>query len=202
MYLGAETSSDELLSSLNKGTTVDQNKQAIDLLKKHDIMVEASFMIGFPEETWETIKATTSEAIRLNPDIAVFPVITPMPFTPLWDEYYDRIRVFDYSHYNLVDPIIEPYSMSLEDITIALGRCYMVFYANKMTEILSLPEGFKRSYMLSAMKQMMKDYGEHFDFLGIGMSAMSQIAKDKLGKMPKMPGMPGRSGTSKKRAGS
>ena len=191
VYLGAETSSDELLSSLNKGTTVDQNKQAIDLLKKHDIMVEASFMIGFPEETWDSIKATSAEAIRLNPDIAVFPVITPMPFTPLWDEYYDRIRVFDYSHYNLVDPIIEPYSMSLEDITIALGRCYMTFYANKMTEILSLPDGFKRAYMLSAMKQMMKDYGEHFDFLGIGMSAMSQIAKDKLGKMPKMPGMPG-----------
>ena len=199
VYLGAETSSDELLSSLNKGTTVDQNKQAIDLLKKHDIMVEASFMIGFPEETWDSVKATAAEAVRLNPDIAVFPVITPMPFTPLWDEMQDRIRVFDYSEYNLVTPIIEPYAMSLEDVTIALGRCYMSFYANKMTEILSLPDGFKRRYMLSAMKQMMKDYGEHFDFLGIGMSAMSQIAKDK---MPKMPKMPGRSGTSKKRAAS
>ena len=194
VYLGAETSTDEMLSSLNKGTTVDQNKQAVDLLKAHDIMVEASFMIGFPEETWDTIKATAAEAIRLNPDIAVFPVITPMPFTPLWDEMHDRIRVFDYSHYNLVDPIIEPYSMSLEDITIALGRCYMSFYANKMTEILSLPDGFKRRYMLSAMKQMMKDYGEQFDFLGIGMAKMSQMTK---GKMPKMPKMPGRSESSK-----
>ena len=188
VYLGAETSTDEMLSSLNKGTTVDQNKQAIDLLKAHDIMVEASFMIGFPEESWDSIKATTSEAIRLNPDIAVFPVITPMPFTPLWDEMYDRIRVWDYSEYNLVTPIIEPYALSLEDITIALGRCYMMFYANKMTEILSLPEGFKRRYMLSAMKQMMKDYGEHFDFLGIGMAKMASMTK--LGKMPKMPDIP------------
>ena len=188
VYLGAETSTDEMLSSLNKGTTVDQNKQAIDLLKAHDIMVEASFMIGFPEETWDSIKATTAEAIRLNPDIAVFPVITPMPFTPLWDEMYDRIRVWDYSEYNLVTPIIEPYALSLEDITIALGRCYMMFYANKMTEILSLPEGFKRRYMLSAMKQMMKDYGEHFDFLGIGMAKMASMTK--MGKMPKMPDIP------------
>ena len=193
VYLGAETSTDEMLNSLNKGTTVDQNKLAIDLLKAHDIMVEASFMIGFPNETWDTIKATTAEAIRLNPDIAVFPVITPMPFTPLWDEMHDRIRVFDYSHYNLVDPIIEPYAMSLEDITIALGRCYMAFYANKMTEILSLPDGFKRSYMLSAMKQMMKDYGEHFDFLGIGMAKMSEVAGAAGLKMPKMPaGMGGK----------
>ncbi len=184
VYLGAETSTDEMLNSLNKGTTIDQNKQAIDLLKANDIMIEASFMIGFPNETWETVKATANEAIRLNPDIAVFPVITPMPFTPLYEEMKDRIRVFDYSKYNLVTPIIEPYAMSLDDITIALGRCYMTFYANKMTEILALPEGFKRRYMLSAMKQMMKDYGEHFDFLGIGMAKMSAMPK-KMGEAMK-----------------
>jgi anaerobic magnesium-protoporphyrin IX monomethyl ester cyclase len=175
VYLGAETSTDEMLSSLNKGTTTDQNKQAVDLLKAHDIMVEASFMIGFPSETQDSIKATIAEAIRLNPDIAVFPVITPMPFTPLWDEMKDRIRVWDYAQYNLVTPIVEPYAMTMEEITIALGRCYMTFYAAKMKEILALPDGFKRRYMLSAMKQMMKDYGEHFDFLGLGMARMSQV---------------------------
>ncbi|MHB8705711.1 MAG: radical SAM protein [Coriobacteriia bacterium] len=177
VYLGAETSTDTQLASLNKGTTIDQNKQAVDLLKAHDIMVEASFMIGFPNETWDSIKATADEAIRLNPDIAVFPVITPMPFTPLWEEMHDRIRVFDYSQYNLTTPIIEPYALSMQDITIALGRCYMTFYANKMTEILALPDGFKRRYMLSAMKQMMKDYGEQFDFLGIGMAKMDEMPK-------------------------
>jgi anaerobic magnesium-protoporphyrin IX monomethyl ester cyclase len=173
VYLGAETSTDTMLASLNKGTTIDQNKQAIDLLKAHDIMIEASFMIGFPGETQDSIKVTIAEAIRLNPDIAVFPVITPMPFTPLWDEMHDRIRVWDYAKYNLVTPIIEPYEMSMDDITIALGRCYMTFYASKMKEIMALPEGFKRRYMLSAMKEMMKDYGRNFDFMGIGISKMS-----------------------------
>jgi len=98
-----------------------------------------------------------------------------MPFTPLWAEMKDRIRVWDYSKYNLVTPIVEPYEMTMDEITIALGRCYMTFYASKMREILSLPEGFKRRYMLSAMKNMMKDYGEHFDFLGLGMAKMSQV---------------------------
>jgi anaerobic magnesium-protoporphyrin IX monomethyl ester cyclase len=175
VYLGAETSTDDMLNSLNKGTTIDQNKQAVDLLKANDIMIEASFMIGFPNETQDSIKVTIAEAIRLNPDIAVFPVITPMPFTPLWAEMKDRIRVWDYSKYNLVTPIVEPYEMTMDEITIALGRCYMTFYASKMKEIMALPEGFKRRYMLSAMKNMMKDYGEHFDFLGLGMARMSQI---------------------------
>lgn len=166
MYLGAESSSDEMLESLNKGTDVDMNKRAIDLLREHDIMTEASFMIGFPNETWDSIAKTAEEAIRLNPDIAVFPVITPMPFTPLHEEMKDRIRVTDYSLYNLMTPIIEPYEMSLDDVYRALAQCYMTFYGHKMREVAALPDGFKRRYMMSAFEQMMKDYGERFDFLG------------------------------------
>jgi anaerobic magnesium-protoporphyrin IX monomethyl ester cyclase len=112
----------------------------------------------------------------MNPDIAVFPVLTPMPFTPLFDEMKDRIRVFDHSKYNLATPIIEPFAMTLEEVTIALGRCYMEFYAQKIPEIKALPDGFKRRYLLSACKEMMSAYGRHFSHLGT--------------KMPKMHGHP------------
>jgi anaerobic magnesium-protoporphyrin IX monomethyl ester cyclase len=92
-------------------------------------------------------------------------VITPMPFTPLHEEMKDRIRVFDYSKYNLMTPIIEPYAMSLDDVYRALAKCYMAFYGPKMKEVAQLPDGFKRRYMMSAFEQMMKDYGDRFDFL-------------------------------------
>ena len=164
MYLGAESSSDSTLNSLNKGTSVDMNKQALDLLRGHDIMTEASFMIGFPNETKETVDQTISEALRLNPDIAVFPLITPMPFTPLYKEMKDRIRVFDYARYNLMTPIIEPYNMTLDQVSVELARCYMTFYAKKMQEVMLLEDGFKRRYMLSAFKAMMKDFHKHFQF--------------------------------------
>jgi len=164
LYVGAESSSDATLNSLNKGTSVDQNKLALDLLREVGIMTEASFMIGFPEETTETVDKTIAEAIRLNPDIAVFPLITPMPFTPLFKEMKDRIRVFDWSKYNLMTPIIEPYAMSLDQVHRELARCYMTFYGNKMKEVMLLPDGFKRRYMLSAFKAMMKDFAQHFDF--------------------------------------
>ncbi len=173
LYLGAEGSTNEMLVSLNKGTTVDLNKRAIDLAREHDIMTEASFMIGGATETWQSIEKTIAEAIRVNPDIAVFPVLTPMPFTPIYQQLRDRVRVTDWSKYNLATPIVEPYEMTLEEVMVALGRCYMSFYANKMPEVLQLPDGFKRRYMLSAFQEMMKGYEEHFSFLGA--------------KMPKMP---------------
>jgi anaerobic magnesium-protoporphyrin IX monomethyl ester cyclase len=49
----------------------------------------------------------------------------------------------------------------------------MSFYARKMPEVLQLPDGFKRRYMLSAFREMMKGYQQHFSFLG-----------DKQPKMP------------------
>ena len=168
VYLGAESADKDVLKSLNKGTSFEQNKQALDLLRDAQIITEASFMIGFPTETWESIQNTIDSAIYLNPDIAVFPVVTPMPFTPIFKDMKDRIRVWDYSKYNLVTPIVEPYDMTMDEITQALGKCYMSFYSNKMQEIVELEDGFKRKYMLSAFVLMMKDHGSNFDFEGSG----------------------------------
>src|SRR6185369_9692088 len=169
IYIGAESADKDTLNSLNKGTDFEQNKQALDLCREAGIITEASFMIGFPNETWDSIQNTIDSAIYLNPDIAVFPVVTPMPFTPIHAEMKDRIRVWDYSQYNLVTPIIEPLEMTMPEITEALGKCYMQFYGNKVQEILDLEEGFKRKYMLSAFMLMMKDHGCQFDFAGSGM---------------------------------
>lgn len=177
VYIGAESADKDTLNSLNKGTDFDQNKQALDLLREIGIMTEASFMIGFPNETWDSIQNTIDSAIYLNPDVAVFPVVTPMPFTPIHEEMKDRIRVFDYSKYNLTIPIVEPYEMSLADIRKALGMCYMQFYSNKMQEVIDLEEGFKKKYMLSAFQLMMKDHGADFDFAESDMEAMKAHMK-------------------------
>lgn len=175
LYLGAEGSTDEMLVTLNKGTTVDLNKRAVDLARQHDIMTEASFMIGGPTETWKSIENTIAEAIRVNPDIAVFPVLTPMPFTPIYQQFKERVRVKDWSKYNLATPIVEPFDMTLEEVMVALGKCYMSFYARKMPEVMMLPDGFKRRYMMSAFQEMMKGYREHFSFLGMKMPKMHGV---------------------------
>lgn len=166
IYIGAESADKDTLNSLNKGTSFEQNKQALDLCREAGIITEASFMIGFTNETWDSIENTIDSAKYLNPDIAVFPVVTPMPFTPLFKDMKDRIRVWDYSKYNLVTPIVEPLEMTMDEITQALGTCYMRFYSDKVQEIVALEDGFKRRYMLSAFKLMMKDHGKHFDFAG------------------------------------
>ena len=169
VYIGAESGDEEVLGVLNKGTAFAQNKRALDLLRETGIVTEASFMIGFVTETWESVQRTIDTAIEMNPDVAVFPVVTPMPFTPIYKEMKDRIRVFDYSQYNLVTPIVEPHAMTLDEVTEALGRCYMEFYKRKGREVQAMEDCYKRRYMMSALMLMMKHHGENFDFAAHGM---------------------------------
>ena len=167
VYMGAESGDDDVLKSLNKGIEMKTTKRALDLLREAGIVTEASFMIGLPQETWDSVRSTIDSAIYLNPDVAVFPIATPWPYTPMHREMKDRIRVFDYSKYNLVTPIVEPYAMSLDEVNEALALCYIEFYRHKVREVLSLEDGFKKDYLMSAFRLMMKDKCSAFRMKGV-----------------------------------
>ncbi|MDH5720982.1 MAG: B12-binding domain-containing radical SAM protein [Spirochaetia bacterium] len=162
VYMGAESGDEEILEKINKGITIDQVHEAINILREAQILTEASFMVGFPEETWDSINKTIEMAKKLNPDVAVFPVYTPWPYTPEFKQYKDRIRVFDYSKYNILDPVIEPYEMSLSDVDKAVGMCYRDFYKEKMKEVIVMKDELNKEYLLSAFKIMMKDFKSTF----------------------------------------
>lgn len=60
VILGIESGNDEVLKIMNKQTTVDAYKRGIGLLNQFDITIYASFIIGFPGETIDTVKDTIS----------------------------------------------------------------------------------------------------------------------------------------------
>lgn len=68
VFLGIESGSDSILKNMNKSTTVDAYRRGISLLKKSDILTYASFIIGFPGETNETVKETISFIETVRPD--------------------------------------------------------------------------------------------------------------------------------------
>ena len=175
IYMGAESGDDDVLNSLNKGVEMRTTRTALALLRREGIITEASFMIGFPHETWDSIERTIQAAIELNPDVAVFPIVTPWPYTPMYREMKDRIRVFDYARYNLVTPIVEPYDMSIEEVGEALAGCYMAFYSHKMREIGALEDGYKKEYLTSALRLMMKEQCSAFRMTGMRMPDPSRF---------------------------
>jgi anaerobic magnesium-protoporphyrin IX monomethyl ester cyclase len=176
VYVGAEATDQAILDSVHKELDVSLSRQAIDLIAAHDMISETSFVLGFPEETKESIEETFRLARVFNPDFAHFLAITPWPYAEIYQEVADCIEVRDYSMYNLIEPILRPHAMSRRQVDLAIIDCYRRFYMPKMTTFRQIDDPFRRDYLLRSMKLIMKSsflIGK-FAKLGINPHAMMQ----------------------------
>jgi anaerobic magnesium-protoporphyrin IX monomethyl ester cyclase len=156
VYVGLEATDQDTLDRIGKNASVEEGRESLRLIREHGMLSETSFVLGFPEETADSVTRTLKIARHFDPDMAHFLAITPWPYSDLYHEVKDRIAVTDYSSYNLIEPIIEPHAMSLREIDEAIIRCYRDFYMPKMADFRRFPDEFRRHYMLSSMKLIMK----------------------------------------------
>lgn len=82
---GLESGDQGILDTMRKKTTVEQGRRAVETVRRHNIPVHASFMLGNVGETEETIRKTEKFAKSLGLDNATFFITTPFPGTDLYD---------------------------------------------------------------------------------------------------------------------
>lgn len=87
---GIESGNQEVLDRMGKGITIKQVKDAVRWAREAGIDIMAYFMIGYIDETPETIKDTIRFARELNPDGAIFSIGTPLPNTELFYKALER----------------------------------------------------------------------------------------------------------------
>jgi anaerobic magnesium-protoporphyrin IX monomethyl ester cyclase len=155
VYVGVEATDQETLDLVNKEANVETGMKALRLLHEYGLVSETSFVLGFPDETPEKIKRTLELAKAYDPDNAHFLAITPWPYAELWNEMKPYIATRDYRKYNLIDPVIRPKAMSLEDVDNAIVDCYRSFYTSKAVSVFSDRDPARREYMLRSMKLIM-----------------------------------------------
>jgi anaerobic magnesium-protoporphyrin IX monomethyl ester cyclase len=155
VYVGVEATDQETLDLVNKDANVESGVKALRLLHDYGMVSETSFVLGFPDETPEKIKKTLELAKTYDPDNAHFLAITPWPYADLWKEMEPYIATRDYRKYNLIDPVIEPKAMTLDDVDNAIVDCYRSFYTSKAVSVFTDKNRERRDYMLRAMKLIM-----------------------------------------------
>ena len=155
--LGTEAAAQLKLEQFNKETTVEQNKEAIRLLREADIFVEAQFIVGLDNETKETLEETFQMAWDWQPDLANWAMYTPWPFTPLFQELKDQVEIFDFSKYNFVTPIMKPAALTRGELLDGVMKNYRRFYMRKA--LFHYPwrgTGYRRRYLLGCLKAFLK----------------------------------------------
>jgi anaerobic magnesium-protoporphyrin IX monomethyl ester cyclase len=150
IYVGVEAGSQATLDLFKKDTLVEQSKQAIDLINGADIVSETSFVLGMPDDTPESIAETVELAKHYNPDMGFFLAIAPWPYAELYPELEKYVATKDYRKYNLVEPVIKPKNMTLEELERELGKASQKFFMHKFQHLYEL-SSWKQEFMLSVL---------------------------------------------------
>lgn len=86
VMVGVESGSDQILKNIKKGLTTNQIKRFMKTCRKLGIVTHATFVLGLPGETRETIEQTIRFAKEIDPDTIQVSIATPYPGTELYDE--------------------------------------------------------------------------------------------------------------------
>ncbi len=156
IYVGAESASQDTLTRFQKNLMIEQSKEAIDLINNAGIISETSFVLGMPDETPDSIKAAQKLAQYYNPDLAFFLAIAPWPYSDIYPELAPYIEEFDYSKYNLIEPIVKPIKMTREELNKHLLGAFREFYMEKLSRIEEMSE-FKKNYMIEVTRLLIND---------------------------------------------
>jgi len=130
LYLGIESGSQRILDAIGKRITIEQVKKAVKIVKEAGIQVLGSFILGFLQDTVETIKQTVNFAKSLKLDYAQFSILTPYPGTPIYDYAVKNnlLLTRDWSKYTAIDPIMKIKGVSEKELKMLFRKAYVSFY--------------------------------------------------------------------------
>ncbi|MDD5166171.1 MAG: radical SAM protein, partial [Candidatus Omnitrophica bacterium] len=84
---GIEVGNEEVLKSINKGTTLEQARIALKETRKAGILSQGLFMLGLPQDTEDSCRDTINFAKEINPDLVKFNVATPYPGSRFFEDF-------------------------------------------------------------------------------------------------------------------
>jgi radical SAM superfamily enzyme YgiQ (UPF0313 family) len=96
---GVESGDDSILRQIKKGVATRHVIRALEWAKELELQTACNFMLGFPEDTPQTLENTVRFMERIAPLTDVFStlgVVVPFPGTPLYDDNHERYGFTDW----------------------------------------------------------------------------------------------------------
>ncbi len=127
LTVGVEAIKDEDLESLNKGTSIQINNEAIRILQRLGIGNAAHFIVN-PEYTEEDFNLLFKYVSDMDLFQVVFTVLTPLPGTELYEENYHRFAIRNYDFFDHVHSIF-PTKLTRKEFYRQVARLYTRCYS-------------------------------------------------------------------------
>jgi len=132
LLLGVESHSKATLDSFRKGTKPEDAETAVELLKQNGIFSQATCIIGERKDSAESMTALREFVNQLDPDIAIFMILTPFPGTELFEEAKRNgwIEDWNWANYDMVHAIMPTETLTREQVQQELYGCYRAFFGS------------------------------------------------------------------------
>jgi anaerobic magnesium-protoporphyrin IX monomethyl ester cyclase len=161
MLVGIESGSEDTLKRFHKKITPEDAKQAIKLLKENDIFAQATLIIGERKDSAKSIAKLREFVNHLDPDLAIFMILTPFPGTDLYETAKQNgwIEDTNWANYDMAHAVMPTETLSREEVQEELYKCYRSFYgsASRRFKGLFSPNKLKRrTYRYLASQGLLK----------------------------------------------
>ncbi len=164
---GVENSSESTLEAFNKRLSPGDAQEAVRLLKRNDIFTQAMFIIGERRDSFESIAHLRAFADSLDPDLAIFSILTPFPGTRLYDDALRNGWIEDrnWAHYDMIHAVMPTETLSRRQVQEELYACYRGYYGSiprLLKGLVTRNELRRKTYRYFAKQNIMKELRDLF----------------------------------------
>jgi radical SAM superfamily enzyme YgiQ (UPF0313 family) len=129
MSFGVESMSPAILKHVGRRPIpAEQQRRVIAQCRQLGIVTAAFYVLGFLEDTWDSIGATIEYAVQLGSTVAQFKILTPYPGTPLWKKMAPLVTETDWERFDGFTPTFTHPHLSRAQLEFLLGAAYTRFY--------------------------------------------------------------------------
>ena len=168
LFIGFESINTESIKSVNKKQNkISEYETLIQLLHKNNIMVNASLVFGFDDDSEETFKKTLEWLIKNRVETMTGHILTPYPGTVLYKKIKSekRITCNNLTKYNTSQVVFQPKNLTEKQLYEGYTKMYKDFYSIKNI-IKRLPENKKITASFLLFNFGYRKYGRIVSFFG------------------------------------
>ncbi len=132
LFFGIESVSEKQLQSMTKTfKKIDHLERVLKKIKKMGILIHASMIFGFDNDTKEIFNETVRFLVRNKVSTASFNILTPYPGTKIYEDLKNekRLTITDWRYYDHNTVVFKPKNMTPYELQIGKHNARKKFYS-------------------------------------------------------------------------
>lgn len=152
---GLERHDRETLNAYNKGIKNSESKVAMRLLKDNDIFSQATLITGDRSDSHQSMDEFREFVNHVDPDLAIFMILTPFPGTALFNTAHHNgwLEDYNWTNYDMTHAVMPTEHLTRQEVQDELYQCYRDFYGSmkrRITGVFSRNHFKRKTYLYMA----------------------------------------------------